>query len=99
MGAEGVNLVHQELEVFITISSNTITVSSNFITISSNFYHTFFKSFITISSNFYHENFKWEFWDKKTWGSPGGVPMYRRAFYVGSVGWSHSKATPSNVKQ
>jgi len=24
--------------------------------------------------------------DKKTWETPGGVPTYRRAFYVGSVG-------------
>ena len=25
--------------------------------------------------------------DKKTWETPGGVPTYRRAFYVGSVGY------------
>jgi hypothetical protein len=34
------------------------------------------------------ENFKWVSpnLNKKTWETPGGVPTYRRAFYVGSVG-------------
>jgi hypothetical protein len=43
------------------------------------FYHRKLQALIT-------ENFKWICEDKKKWGSPGGVPMSRRAFYVGSVG-------------
>ena len=69
-----------------------ITVSANLITVFANdsdhrfckFDHRFCKSNSLYPDTHYHIGLSIP---KKTWETPGGVPTYRRAFYVGSVGY------------
>ena len=76
------NFCHWKLQAFVTENFKWITENFKLLSpITSNLFHWKLQERIT-------ENFKWISPNliKKTWETPGGVPTYRRAFYVGSVG-------------